>query len=472
MATADRWRRSLSIAALLLVAQVAPLVSQAADTRATPVEDDALTLHARAGLASFTGWLRVNHVPGYIGEIGWPEEDGQETQLWNALAERWYQDADSANLWVTAWATGEWWGTGYPLAAYQDRSLRPGVDTPRSQARVIERHPSTHGRLRGVNLAGGEFGAPDIAPTSSYSNLRPGIYGRDYHYDRQETLSYLRSRGIRLLRIPFRWERIAPRLGRDLNRAEVQRLGATVDRARRAGLLVILDMHNYGGYYLSDGGAGIRRSLGSPRVPLARFFDVWRRISLQFRNNPTVLGYGLMNEPTEMASVGGMLPRAVWERASQAAVSAIRANRDQKWVMVSSYPWGDVWQFSKSHRRAWIRDPASRVRYEAHQYFDNDNSGTYQHNYTREQDLLQQLVGGLQAPHVEEAVHALAAERQGRFRLGRPRPARRLGPLGSTARAVGRHQHHHDHRQPTPPGPHSASFDSIRSDTPTVVRNW
>lgn len=178
-------------------------------------------------------------------------------------------------------------------------------------------------------------------------------------------------------------------MGRDLDRAEVQRLETAVGRARRAGLLVILDMHNYGGYYLSDGGDGVRWTLGSRRVPLARFADAWRRISAHFRNNPAVVGYGLMNEPTEMASVGAMPPQVVWERASQAAVGAIRANHDRKWVMVSSYPWGGVWQFSASHPRAWIRDRARRVRYEAHQYFDHDSSGTYQHDYARERELQQ-----------------------------------------------------------------------------------
>lgn len=144
---------------------------------------------------------------GYVGEVGWPDEEGSEAQPWNTLAECWYQDADAANLWATAWATGEWWGTTYSLAAYQDRDSRAGVDSARSQARVVERHASAPGRLRGVNLAGGEFGAPNIAPTSSFSNLHRGTYGHDYHYDSQETYRYLVGRGIRLVRIPFRWER-------------------------------------------------------------------------------------------------------------------------------------------------------------------------------------------------------------------------------------------------------------------------
>jgi hypothetical protein len=53
-------------------------------------------------------------------------------------------------------------------------------------------------------------------------------------------------------------------------------------RARRAGLRVILDMHNYGAYYLSDGTQGVRRPIGSDQVRVPHFVDVWRRLDVSF----------------------------------------------------------------------------------------------------------------------------------------------------------------------------------------------
>jgi Cellulase (glycosyl hydrolase family 5) len=385
MPRAARFRRVLLILAILLLALAVPTGAWPTPADGGTADENALVRRAGIGLAHFTDWLQANNAKGYIGEVGWPEST--ESDRWNALADRWYRDADSADLWVTAWATGEWWGT-YPLAVYQDRTLQAGVDTPGSQARVLEQHPTTPGRLRGVNVAGAEFTAPSVAPTSPFSNANPGVYQRDYHYDGQATFTYLAGRGVRLVRIPFRWERVAPRLGGPLDRAEVGRLKAAVGRARHAGLLVVLDMHNYGGYYLSDGRSGVRRALGSAQVPIAVFAETWRRLSVHFRSNPAVVGYGLMNEPVDMPSVGTASAAVVWERASQAVVTAIRANRDRKWVMVSSYPWGGVWQFGSSHPRAWVRDPAKRVRYEAHQYFDHDNSGTYRNGYEGESSLV------------------------------------------------------------------------------------
>ena len=73
-----------------------------------------------------------------MGEVGWPDDAIGDARRWNALADRWFQRADRADLWVTVWATGEWWGTGYDLAAYEDRAPPAGVDTPDTQATVVE----------------------------------------------------------------------------------------------------------------------------------------------------------------------------------------------------------------------------------------------------------------------------------------------------------------------------------------------
>jgi hypothetical protein len=58
-----------------------------------------------------------------------------------------------------------------------------GVDAADVQAAVLERHASSGAALRGVNVAGAEFGAPQIEPTSSFSNRDPGTYDTAYHYD-------------------------------------------------------------------------------------------------------------------------------------------------------------------------------------------------------------------------------------------------------------------------------------------------
>jgi hypothetical protein len=352
----------------------------------TAADVDALHRRVRAELKVFTDWLETNGVQGYIGEVGWPDDARGDHGRWNALAEAWFEDADAARLWVSVWATGEWMeGDSDPLAVYERWHGGPGVNTANTQASVVEAHPSNEDYLRGVTVCGGEFGtAGPLAKKSRFSNMRPGDYNTDYHYDRQETFTYLGQRGVRLVRLPFRWERVQTTLGGELDATELGRLRGAVARARIAGLDVLLDMHGYGAYYLGDGDRGVRRAIGSAEVTRAHFADAWRRISAAFKEDPGVIGYGLMAEPVAMPAPAGLSAAEGWERASQKALDAIRANGDGKLVTVSGYEWAGVQRWPEQHPDKWINDAANNHRYEGHHYWDRDHSGDYKRSYAKE----------------------------------------------------------------------------------------
>src|SRR5438105_5401105 len=145
-----------------------PLLSPS-PAASSPVEGtDALERRVLGELSTFTGWLERYGVKGYIGEVGWPDDSKGDASSWNALADTWFRKADAAGLWVTVWATGEWWGTGYSLAAYERTTPSGPVDRPDTQARVIERHPAIPPYGRGINLAGGESGAPATDPHRAF----------------------------------------------------------------------------------------------------------------------------------------------------------------------------------------------------------------------------------------------------------------------------------------------------------------
>ena len=347
---------------------------------------DALERRVVTELGRFTDWLEANRARGYIGEIGWPDAASGDHKKWNALAERWFDRADAAGLWVTGWATGEWWGRSYPLSIYENRAgdSESGVDTANTQAPVFQRHPATGLYGRGITVNGGEFGSPITAGTSRFSNANPGRYQTRYHYDWQATFDFLAGRGFDHVRIPFRWERLQRRPGGPLSDAEVRRLEAAIGRARAAGLDVILDMHNYGAYYLSDGTRGVRRPIGSRRLPIRDFADVWRRISRRFSHVSGVAGYALMAEPFDLPAKGDRSPAEVWERASQRALGAIRETGDKRLVAVAGYEWSALKTWTRVHPNGWIQDPARNFVYEAHHYWDRDYSGEYARSYESE----------------------------------------------------------------------------------------
>jgi hypothetical protein len=132
--------------------------------------------------------------------------------------------------------------------------------------------------LRGVNSSGGEFGSA------------PGVYDTDYHYDSPASLAFLATRGHRLVRLPFLWERVQRTLSGALDAGEMGRIDGFVSAAAAAGLGVMLDCHNYGGY----NGVKIGAAGGPTSADLA---DLWARLSTRYAGNGGVLGYSLMNEP-------------------------------------------------------------------------------------------------------------------------------------------------------------------------------
>lgn len=376
-------RRSRTSTALVVVAAVALALASPAARPAHAGTPDPLERKVRAQLSSFTAWLETNDARGYVGEIGWADNYRGEAADWNRLADGWLAQAGANDLWVSGWATGEWWDD-YRLSMYENRTSQAGVDSVNSQASTFEAAAAAAGAKVGITVNGGEFGSPITARESRFSNRNPGAYNTRYHYDRQGTFDYLARRGMGHVRIPFRWERIQPRLGGPLDEQEVARLRAAVGRASAAGLRSILDVHNYGAYYLHRDGRGVRMPVGSPRCTIADFADLWRRISKAFRGDQRVLMYALMAEPFGMPSVGGASPAAVWEKASRRALLAIRKTGDRHLIAVPGYGWSALQVFTRKHKDGWIKDPANNFVYEVHHYWDHDHSGNYNRSYADE----------------------------------------------------------------------------------------
>ena len=226
---------------------------------------------------------------------------------------------------------------------------------------------------RGVNLAGAEFGDTKI----------PGVMNTDYTYNSEGSFRYFAAKSLTLIRVPIRWERIQPVLGGPLDSTNLNALKRNITWAKTNGAKVIIDPHNYGRYKINEGGVLKEYVIDNPydsvvKVSSADFQDLWVRLSNEFKAEPAVYAYDLMNEPHDMG-------KADWKAISQAALTAIRNNGDNKLVMVPGDAWSAAHRWPSVHGpTTWISDPANNFMYEAHQYFDNDNSGTYKRTYDQE----------------------------------------------------------------------------------------
>jgi endoglucanase len=227
---------------------------------------------------------------------------------------------------------------------------------------------------RGVDISGAEFG----------NNSIPGTLGHDYTFESESTFQYFGNKGLGLMRFAVLWERLQPTPSGPLDPTYLANLKQVIGWAKAHGGSIILDIHNYGRYSFNSSG-GVQTYIvdnagadGSVRITRNDLADLWRRLSSEFKFEGTVYGYDLMNEPHDMA--GGN-----WKTISHAAVDAIRANQDDKLILVPGDSWssGNRW-LQVNGPTSWIQDPANNFAYEAHVYFDSDESGTYAKSYDTE----------------------------------------------------------------------------------------
>jgi len=209
---------------------------------------------------------------------------------------------------------------------------------------------------RGASLAGAEF---------SESKL-PGTYGTDYIYPANDSVAYYKGKGMNLVRLPFRWERLQPQLNQALDPVELDRLKGLVEAATTQGVDVLLDPHNYARYR--------GEIVGSAAVPHTAFADFWQRLALQFKDNPRIL-FGLMNEPNTM-------PTETWVSAANAGIAAIRGTGATNVITVPGNAWTGAHSWSQNfygtpnaQAMLGVSDSGNNLLFEVHQYLDGDSSG-------------------------------------------------------------------------------------------------
>src|SRR5690606_29065306 len=121
----------------------------------------------------------------------------------------------------------------------------------------------------GLNLSGAEFG----------KNI-PGVFNTDYGYPGVADLDYFKEKGLRMVRFPFKWERVQPELGGELDPVELGRMKKFVGEAAEREMLIILDMHNYGRRKID----GEEFLIGTPEVKIKHVADAWRKIAFEFKS--------------------------------------------------------------------------------------------------------------------------------------------------------------------------------------------
>jgi len=207
--------------------------------------------------------------------------------------------------------------------------------------------------LLGVNLSGGEY------------NLNNDEYGRDYIYPDNIIIGYYAGKGMKVIRLPFLWERVQTALNGPLSLTELAHIDIVVKSANSEGVKVILDPHDFGQWRGSD--------IGSPAVPTSSFVDFWSKMARHYKGMPNVI-FGLMNEPYRQSG-------QQWATIAEAAIMAIRQTGAPQQILVPgcNFDSGWIWDLGGNSQAlaVTISDPFHNISFEVHQYLDGDASGTH-----------------------------------------------------------------------------------------------
>lgn len=209
----------------------------------------------------------------------------------------------------------------------------------------------------GINMCGGEFGEKEF----------PGTYGVTYQYPTNTDIEYFYKKGFRLIDLPFKWERVQPKLQGDLDAFQLKEMKRVVAFCESRGIKVILGMHNFGRYRMNDRDLLI----GSPFVTRADYNDVWAKLAREFKGFKNIYGYDIMNEPHNMGAYS-------WVETAQQAIKAIRSVDTRTTIIIpgENYSNPETWvKYNDGLRN--LKDPSNNLIFDSHCYFDRDYTGKY-----------------------------------------------------------------------------------------------
>lgn len=144
--------------------------------------------------------------------------------------------------------------------------------------------------LRGLALQGME---------SEGTKVLPGVAGTDYNLHPDADFDYFASKGMKLIRVGYLWERLQPTLNGALDETYLGYLISCIDRAYARGMTVLLDCHNYG-RRRALGTNGAVSLIGSAAVPVSALADMYSKLAARVKGRPGMFAYDIMNEPHTM----------------------------------------------------------------------------------------------------------------------------------------------------------------------------
>ena len=226
-------------------------------------------------------------------------------------------------------------------------------------------------RLTGVNWSGME--------TSNYAPI--GLDSRTL----DDMLDEIVSTGFNTIRLPFSNQMLTAATPRGINfdlnptlkgLSALQLMDRLIRDAGQRGLRVVLDRHRPTDDAQSE-------LWYSPQISEARWIEDWVMLATHYRDEPTVVGADLTNEPHGSATWGDDNPQTDWRLAAERAGNAILA-ANPNWLIIvegiqnvgsDTYWWGG--NLSASAAAPVRLSNPGRLVYSAHDYGPQESGQTW-----------------------------------------------------------------------------------------------
>lgn len=209
----------------------------------------------------------------------------------------------------------------------------------------------------GITLCGAEFGEHNL----------PGKINEDYTYPTTTDIDYFVSKGVDLIQLPIKWERVQRNLGDALDETELSYITTFIDECNSRKINVTLVLQNFGRYNKNC----IEYIVGESEVTAWHLKDFWMKMALALIDKTNIYAYSLMAEPSHMNS-------CIWLNTLQYVINGLRVVDKKTTLLIegNNYSNASTWLAFNDDLKI-LKDPSNKLLFNAHCYFDNDFSGRY-----------------------------------------------------------------------------------------------
>lgn len=178
------------------------------------------------------------------------------------------------------------------------------------------------------------------------------------NYVTKADIDFIAAQGANTIRLPFNYKLFTDEdyMGQTGQKQAFQLIDRVVEWCKADGLYLILDMHDCPGSQTGDNiddGYGYPWLFESERSQQL-FCDIWQQIARHYQDEPTILGYELMNEPIAHYFENKDTLYTLLQPLYKRAVKAIRTVDKNHVILLGGAHWNsfffmfDDWTFDKN----------------------------------------------------------------------------------------------------------------------------